>query len=133
MRASDLTRPSSFRRRPESSLFFVGDWTPAFAGVTKEVLGLLRHPDQRRAQQAVLDRVARLHLLDDRARLDTVVGDLDHRLVEMRIELLPERLDAADAVALEHIVQLAPRRLDARDEALHPLVLAQLVGDRRQR
>ena len=73
-------------------------------------LGLARHAHQGRAQQAVLDGVARLHLLDDRAWLDAVVGDLDHRLVEMRVQLLADRLDSADAVALEDVLELAPRR-----------------------
>ncbi len=51
----------------------------------------------------------------------------------MRVERLAHRLDAGDAVALEDAVELAAGRLDAGDQALHPLVLAQIGGDRGER
>ena len=80
------------------------------------LVGLLRHPDQRRAQQPVLDHVAGLHFLDDRARLGLVGRDFDHRLVAVRVERLADRLDAADAVAREHRFELARGRFDPGEE-----------------
>src|SRR4051812_33330446 len=82
-------------------------------GTGARLTRLLRHPDQSRPKQPVLDHVAGLKLLDDRAGLGLVRRDLEHRLVAVGIERLAERFDAGDAVALEHGVELAARHLDA--------------------
>ena len=54
------------------------------------LVGLARHCDEGGAQQSVLDHVAGLHLLDDRAGLGIAGGDLHHRLVAVRIERLAD-------------------------------------------
>jgi hypothetical protein len=54
-----------------------------------------------------------LHHVDDRALRNVSVLHLVHRLVAVRIEALPERLDAGDAVTLKHVQELALGNLDA--------------------
>jgi hypothetical protein len=99
------------------------------SGRCERAYGFRATPDEGRTQQAVLDRVAGLHFLDDRAGLGLVVRNFDHRLVEMRIELLPIASMRAMPWRWKALVELAPGRLDAGDQALHPLVLAQVLGD----
>ena len=93
---------------------------------------LLRHPDQRGSEQPVLEHVAGLHLLDDRAGLG-IAGDFDHCLVAVRVEPFADRLDAADPVPRENLIELARRGFNPGEELRRGLVGAELVADRRQR
>src|SRR3569833_2340009 len=92
--------------------------------------GLAGDPDKGRAKQPILEHIAGLHLLDDRAGLGLVMRELDHRLVLVRIERLAHRLDAADAVAREDAFELASGGLDAGEQALDSLVLPHVLRDR---
>ena len=70
------------------------------------------------------------------------VLDLHHRLMEVGIERLADRLDAGDAMALQHRQQLALGGLHADDDVLHRRIeigrhgasrrAAEIVGDRQQ-
>src|SRR5581483_8255889 len=82
-----------------------------------------RHPDHRRAQQPVVQHIARLQYLDDRAGGLAAVLRLEDRLVEIVVEALALGVDAADAVAFEGGEQLALGRRDPFDEAARLLVL----------
>src|SRR3954462_5054844 len=62
------------------------------------LVGLLRHSDQRRAKEPVLHDIARLHFLDDGARL-LIAGDFHHRLVPVRVQRFADRFDAGDSMA----------------------------------
>ncbi len=48
----------------------------------------------------------------------SLVGHFEHGLVEIGIELLAHRFNAADAVALEHIQQFALGDFNAGDQVL---------------
>ena len=78
----------SFTARPRRVLSFAGP-RPAAPSAA------LRDADQRRTQHALADRVARLHHLHDGAGRDGGIGHLEHRLMQVRVELLPRRARAA--------------------------------------
>ena len=88
----------------------------------------LGHADQSRAQQPAVEEVARLHHLHDGAGRLAGVGDLEHRLVEVVVELLAQGLDLLEAVALEGGEQIAFGRLDADGQRVQHLVLLARVG-----
>ena len=80
------------------------------------LVGLLRHPDQRRPQQPVLHHIAGLHFLDDRARLASSLGISIIAWWRCGSSGSPTDVDAGDAVALEHGVELARGGFDAGEE-----------------
>src|SRR5690606_20665788 len=69
--------------------------------------------DHGRAEQAVVQQIARLHQLNHGAGRLAAAGYLEHRLMQVAVELLAERLDLAELVTLERRMQLALRHLDA--------------------
>ena len=85
--------------------------------------------DQRRAQQAVGDHVARLHDLGDRA--GRVLGglDLEHRLVAVVVEAAAELgLDLGDLMALEAREQALLGQRDAIGQRAHEVDLLARAG-----
>ena len=76
----------------------------------------LGNTDQRRTQHALADGVAGLHDLHHGAGGHRSVRNLQHRLMQVRIELLPLRLDLPDAVLLHHLDQFALGQFDAVEQ-----------------
>src|SRR5262245_35549683 len=91
----------------------------------------LGHRDHGGAQQPAGKQVARNELLHDRAGGYRRILDLHHRLMELGIERFAQRVDALDAMALQHRLQLAIGGLDAHDHVAQRLIHA--VGIVRQR
>src|SRR5204862_360103 len=90
--------------------------------------GRLCHAHQRGTEQAFLQPVARLVLLDHRVRLVLGALDVRHGLVLRGIEGRPLGLDPLDAVPLEHVEQGFEHQRDALDQGL-PVAPALRVRD----
>src|SRR5438067_2164634 len=92
---------------PASSIAFPSDRScdtvVANSGGERKSVRLLRHRHHCRAQQAALDHVAGLKLLDDRPRLGVGARHFQHRLVLVRVERQAPRGDAGDAMEREHL------------------------------
>ncbi len=100
---------------------FIGSWLPPDDDRAVKLPGRLGDADEGGAQHAIADLEARLHHLHNGAWRLLIGRHLEHRLMEMRIELLAHRIDALDAMALEDIEQFAPRHLDPGHQILDRL------------
>ncbi|EGE55817.1 hypothetical protein RHECNPAF_850056 [Rhizobium etli CNPAF512] len=86
------------RRKTTSGVLLVEDGVGFGFGRLRAALG---DTDHGRAQHALADGEACLHDLDDRVVRHLRVRHLEHRLMEIRIELLADRLELAHTMAFE--------------------------------
>src|SRR5687768_12187012 len=79
------------------------------------LLRIVRHSDEARPDHPVVQAVSTLHLADH--FVVSMVGGLlvGDRLVQVRVERLPDRLDRRHALRLEDVAELALRQPDALD------------------
>src|SRR5262245_37244415 len=88
--------------------------------------GGLGDHDERRAEQPLGRAVSALQHLDHRARRLIALG-LRDRLVKVRIERLPRRLDRRDVEPLERRHELAQHELHALDDRALPRLLGRVL------
>jgi len=88
--------------------------------------------DHGRAQHALADGKTCLYDLDDRVVRHLGVRHLEHRLMEIRVELLADRLKLANAVALERRQHGALGHLDTLDQG-GQAGIGRILGLRRDR
>ena len=100
VRALDLLIGRRTRRRPGSRS----------SRACSRGFGHLHH---RRPQQPVAEHVAALQLLASLRLRGARAGLVDHRLVEVRIEVGAERLDGRDAALAQQVEHLLVDQLDA--------------------
>src|SRR5690606_30137477 len=85
-------------------LFRIGVWRTGLGGgfvIGWSGLGsALGNAHHGRPQHAIADHITRLHDLHDRVGRNLWVGNLEHGLVEMRVEPLAFRLELLHAMAL---------------------------------
>src|SRR5690349_17965250 len=74
--------------------------------------------DQRRTQHAIADHEAGLHDLNDGTRRHAGIGNLEHRMLEIRIEFFARRVELLDPVLFQCVEQRALGQFDALDQGL---------------
>ena len=95
-----------------------------FAALVRRGLGTaFGYGDERRPQAAVANHIACLHHVDHGTFRHVWVRHLEHGLMAIRVETLADRIDAGDAVALEHVQKLALCDLDPIEKALQRGIL----------
>lgn len=108
--------PSVIASPKGSGVFFIERAIAALLGILDDLRTTLGDTDHGRAQDAVADDEAGLHDLYDRVVRHFRIRYFEHRLMEIRIELLADRLKLAHAMALQGREHRTLGHLDAFDQ-----------------